>query len=689
MSIICDNIKQRLILNGGVSLDSLNEMNLSVPSGLPSEVENHVISRIDDFHILCIPDTHYESYYLKEHAKDLLYGNKESIPLFSDALVAKTFIVSESSYNENEALFYTIRKRAREDIITRVASGVTAYFLSEYAELIRSSIPHNPQLKNIELLDVSVRKINKLLKRDTFLAEEAAWDRFYQWYKSYITNRIIRETVEEKGMYALIQAEQTALNELFQGRLMKQIKENPNLMASSIGPVEQYLYQWMEDLVPSLYDQHPADIHLELFLGLETKEADLPQSSIALPITMTDQYLSVMSNVVYQSIREVLSNQGFQKDKISTCLTVQLQKRTLEGKVQIIPFGKESESGRDAFMQSSYKQTVSITELDVDIFDALCSLFISNASYHQDVVEVKIKDLLMIRGIQAKKAGHGRRGGYESEQVQRVLKALSIIQQIWVDFHRVAMYRKGKPIEMRLTGRTFIFVDEDHKEHDMEKLSPDDRIFITVGDVFSKVLGGSSRQIALLPLQALQYNPRQEKWEKKMIRYLSWRWRTQARRADYDQPYKMSSILNAIGEPINKRTPSRTRERLEQALDRLQDDGLIRSWEYVDWDESIAEKYGWARLWNNTTIVIDPPEIIKEQYRTISKKGYVRPTSKRSVKKQTQLGLQLRSHRQKLGLTLVQTAEELDVSAAYISSIERGKRIPSEKVYYRIMNWVQ
>src|SRR5699024_9865525 len=340
MSIICDSIKQRLILNGGVSLDSLNEMNLSVPS----EVENHVISRIDDFHILCIPDTQYESYYLKDYAKDLLYGNKESIPLFSDALVAKTFIVSESSYNENEALFYAIRKRAREDIITRVASGVTAYFLSEYAELIRSSIPRNPKLKNIDLLDVSVRKINKLLKsdtflaeeaawdrfyhwykyyitafilyeyvelirstiprnhkiknidildvsvrkinkllkRDTFLAEEAAWDRFYQWYKSYITKRIIRETVEEKGMYTLIQAEKTALNELFQDRLVKQIKESPTLMASSIGPVEQYLYHWMEDLVPSLYDQHPADVHLELFLGLETKKVASPQSSIAL-----------------------------------------------------------------------------------------------------------------------------------------------------------------------------------------------------------------------------------------------------------------------------------------------------------------------------------------------------------------------------------------------------------------------
>src|SRR5699024_7844104 len=124
-------------------------------------------------------------------------------------------------------------------------------------------------------------------------------------------------------------------------------------------------------------------------------------------------------------------------------------------------------------------------------------------------------------------------------------------------------------------------------------------------------------------------------------------------------------------------------------LDRLQDDGLIRSWEYVDWDESIAEKYGWARLWNNTTIVIDPPEIIKEQYRTISKNGHVRPTTKKRVRKQTKLGLQLRSYRQKLRLTPVQTEEELYVSTSYISYIERGKRIPSKKVYYRIMNWVK
>src|SRR5699024_12805758 len=132
---------------------------------------------------------------------------------------------------------------------------------------------------------------------------------------------IIRETVEEKGMYTLIQAEKTALNELFQDRLVKQIKESPTLMASSIGPVEQYLYHWMEDLVTSLYDQHQADVHLELFLGLETKKVASPQSSIALPIMMTDQYLSVMSNVVYHSIRDVLSNQCFYKVKNSFCLS--------------------------------------------------------------------------------------------------------------------------------------------------------------------------------------------------------------------------------------------------------------------------------------------------------------------------------------------------------------------------------
>src|SRR5699024_11736125 len=117
-----------------------------------------------------------------------------------------------------------------------------------------------------------------------------------------------------------------------------------------------------------------------------------------------------------------------------------------------------------------------------------------------------------------------------------------------------------------------------HRIKNIDKLDFTESVFFKVGKVFSEFLSRSSRQIALLPIEILQYNPDQEKWEKKIARYLTWRWRTQARKSDYQQPYKVGSLLEAIGIKINKRAPSRTRERFEQALDKLQDDQLLAVW---------------------------------------------------------------------------------------------------------------
>src|SRR5699024_10520148 len=82
----------------------------------------------------------------------------------------------------------------------------------------------------------------------------------------------------------------------------------------------------------------------------------------------------------------------------------------------------------------------------------------------------------------------------------------------------------------------------------------------------------------------------------------------------------VGSLLEAIGIKINKRAPSRTRERFEQALDKLQDDQLIAAWEYLDWDETIAESYGWARLWANTRIVITHQKQLRNSIKLLTKR---------------------------------------------------------------------
>lgn len=510
--------------------------------------------------------------------------------------------------------------------------------------------------------------------------ETTAWINLYEWFKSYVTQYVVRELTKEKGIEYIKNLDQVALNKLFQDHLVKHTQMDALLMIHSVAAVEEYLQKWIKKIIPILDKEQPSNRDLELFLGIKTNKAIFPRKNIALPLTMTDNYLSIMSNVVYQTIRESLSNQHFQLNNDKSWPTVSIEKRSLKGIIQI--------KSDNCSVNSAWEQAKNISELDVDVFDALCSFFISNANHQQDVVEIKLQDLLVIRGIKAKKSGNGRRGGYEATQIRQILNSLSKIQNIWTDFNEVTIYKKGKAQKIALSGRTFIFLDKYNQATDIVEHDLTESIYFTVSKVFSEFLSGSGRQIALLPIEVLEYNPHQEKWEKKIARYLTWRWRTQARKSDYQQPYKIGTLLEVIGIKINKRAPSRTRERFEQALDRLQDDQLIAAWEYLDWDETIAESYGWARLWENTRIVITPPETIKKQYQSIAQNRKIQSPTRQLTKLDNTLGLQLKSYRQKLGLTLEQAAEELEISAVYVSMIEREKRIPSDKVANRIISWI-
>src|SRR5690625_7021997 len=72
-----------------------------------------------------------------------------------------------------------------------------------------------------------------------------------------------------------------------------------------------------------------------------------------------------------------------------------------------------------------------------------------------------------------------------------------------------------------------------------------------------------------------------------------------------------------------------------------------------------------------------------KQYKSINIKRINQPSTSHQNIGENTLGLQLKTYRQKLGLTLEQTAEELEISAVYVSMIEREKRIPSEKIANR------
>lgn len=680
------------------SLNIIDGTGKAIVSGDNNCPWNQLVSKINNFHVLCVYDSETRlnsRNHLKSLADDILRGKKDDMPIFSGKREAETFFVWDDTYKENSKLFFKLRRTARDDLIFRISVRLAAYFLKEYSTFIRTSVSRHSEFKNKDLLDTSITKLEKLLRSSTFLAEDATWDNFCRWFKYYLTARVLDDMEQTIGRNKLEGLNDADLNDQFYHHISKHLQTNSDFMDNFTKNTEQYLQQWFQQVISSIDVDH-VSIH-EMKAFLELRRVVFPsdkalQLKEKLPLNVINQEnLAVMSNAAYQSIREVLSNKYFDDSEYSPWPTAHITKKTIEGTVQVVPYGQEQKADQLKVLESR-ELTNGLSELDVDVFDALCSFFLSNSEHRNDIVQIKLQDLLTIRGLKAKLSGNGRRGGFEKGQIDQILKSLSKVQSLWVNFSRAVVYEKGKPAQVNLEGRTFLFLDQGGNECDVREMVSEKILKFTVGEVFSKYLISSSRQTALLPIKTLQYNPHREEWEKKLIRYLSWRWRTQARKGDYLKPHKVSSLLRAIGKEINMRAPSRTRDRFEQALDKLQDDNLINAWEYEEWDESIAAKNGWSRLWVNTKVIINPPQIIKKRYQSIAVNAATGKSVGQSkpilINQHFQLGNQLKTFRKKLGLTLMQAAGELELSSAYLSTIERGKKIPSAKVVRQIEAWI-
>jgi hypothetical protein len=108
--------------------------------------------------------------------------------------------------------------------------------------------------------------------------------------------------------------------------------------------------------------------------------------------------------------------------------------------------------------------------------------------------------------------------------------------------------------------------------------------------------------------------------------YLTLQWRTRASHATYGQSFKMETLLTRtrLGIPTDRRVYTRFRDQVEDALDRLQDDGLIgtrdesgqlvEGWRYDKGDDGTLPTSRWFPIWLQWTVLIPPPNAITGTY---------------------------------------------------------------------------
>ncbi|UED78147.1 helix-turn-helix domain-containing protein [Lysinibacillus sp. CD3-6] len=653
-----------------------------------TKMNRNLFNKIDNYYVLCI----YEQQKIASND----HATKAST--LTKNVITNSFVIWDHTYKESEQLFMNLRISSRNRVITEIAKNIVSFLLQQYEDQLNESLKRKSTHRNALQVEKYIHRMENMIKANTFLGEDTAWEEFCSWFQVYLTEWVLEELESLIGYDMMNQMSNEDLNEVFYQQMTKNLSSNDMFISKYTNIVNNYMTEWFHNIIESMKLAILTTEEIESMLQITTpKNHDtLPLSkSIALSLGV-EQHLHVMNNAPYQYVREALYKNNFQHIENTPWPTTPLYKGNLEGIIQIRPFQPSEHSfATQLLIEKAQNQAQSLTDLDVDMFDALCSIFLSKARYTEDIIEIHFTDLLMIRGLKPKLGGEGRRGGYEQQQKDKVLQSLTKIQSLWLELNKATVYEKGKAVQTQLQGRTFLFVDHNRNEYDIAQLDKHKTFTFTVDKVFTKYLYGSGRQIALLPIQTLHYNPYSQKWEKRLARYFSWRWRTQARKGDFLQPNKIRTLLEAIGENVNERTPSRTRDRLEKALDQLLEDGVLSAWHYHKWDETIANNKGWVRLWLDSTILVEPPEIIKDQYRSIEK---TKSPSHYSINfqdsaqhkaKGVTIGNQLRAIRKQFNLSLLQVSEELEISPSYISNIERGVKTPSVKIQNNISRWMQ
>lgn len=468
-----------------------------------------------------------------------------------------------------------------------------------------------------------------------------------------------------------------------------------------------YAQELAKVVVEIIDPRHATPERLALLLGgkaLDDVTTLLPDagpmamSSDALTAPIADGYLPVMSSAHYQAVREALYLNTFEREEDTPWPTARLSLGQTGGQAQLRPPGADGQilppDQVDAWAVLMWRQRDKLSDLDADALDALSALWLSQARSSQDRAIADVDGLLTMRGIQPRARDNGRRVGFRADQRGEMQQALSHIQNLWID---IADVEDGAGVRRSLQSRAFVITDRYGVTDRSGTMVDMERFIFQPGRVFAHFLMGVGQPTALLSAKALKYDPYRQTWEKRLSRFLSWQWRVKSERPQ-PQPYLVGALLDACGATINQRAPSRTRERLEQALDTLQEDGVIAAWHYDGWDEAWMQRRGWREEWRLATLLIAPPPSVMAYYAASSPPAIAPPTERPAANMSdvpptsVELGTAIKARRKVLHQNQKEAARVLGVTQSYISKLEGGSLAhvqPSNEFRERVMIWMR
>jgi hypothetical protein len=219
--------------------------------------------------------------------------------------------------------------------------------------------------------------------------------------------------------------------------------------------------------------------------------------------------------------------------------------------------------------------------------------------------------ILDARGVRRiRRAGDptGWQHGHRREDRLAAGRALAQLDALWleiVDVEVIPAVKQRPGRRLRAESRALAVLDRLLAEDDAGE-----EVFLAArlvpGDWARLWHAAGLRQTGQLARRALAYDPYREQPEKWLAKSFAFAFRWNARRRAPHVRLRVASLLEDAALTPDPARPQRCRDRLERALDRLRDDGVIAGWGY-ERDPADLPARRWLSLWTDMIVWIAPP----------------------------------------------------------------------------------
>ncbi|MEC2745700.1 hypothetical protein P9Z56_29160 [Bacillus cereus] len=391
--------------------------------------------------------------------------------------------------------------------------------------------------------------------------------------------------------------------------------------------------------------------------------------------------------------------------------------------------GAEELNRWNTLVDSTFVDRV-MDDLTADCLDIVTEIWVKSTNTENSAVHIGYEEILEMCNMKQVKNG---KSYYRKEDRLKIMERLAALATIFIyvneDNEIVILNDDENPNESlaykKQRVRRLFVMDEVvfAKDIETDEMLGIESMNVAPGTFLSKYLFGSEKLTGLLSKKALEYNSKQQRYHKRLTRYLSWRWRIQQAYQHLVHPYSIGGpkgLLSVMGVSMNQ-NPARIRNVFEKTLDDLMRDEVIKDWQYqTPIDEGKCSGRNWLEnYWLNLKVTVTPTDELVSLQQELLQKKKITPKNKLmetlvkdpvievqdmeteeiqvSQLEQQQVNRDINWYQQKIlqykeenKCSLRDIAKEIEISPSNLSKLLTGKRKRlSEETSNKLDKWIE